>query len=47
MFNSKKKCSCGFERKYDNNADMYDIGKYNYCPLCSKPLEDFGYAPNF
>ena len=47
MFNSKKKCSrCEFERNYDNNNDTYQIGKYVYCPICSKMLQEFGYSPD-
>ena len=46
MFNSKKKCECGFEKKYDSNNDIHKIGDYVYCPFCSKKLQDFGYSPD-
>jgi len=46
MFNLKKKCDCGFERKYDDKNDVYHIGEYIYCPTCGKKLQEYGYSPN-
>ena len=46
MYNTKKVCSCGWSARYDNMRDTWGFGRYVYCPICAKELEDRGYSPD-